>query len=80
MSAAFVASVQKALENEKTTLAEIEAAVLNSRREKLLVLYGDALEKALIVADNLQTTAENLQSAIDRLAEVDASMVEYLRY
>ena len=66
--------------NEKATLAEIETAVLESRRKKLLTLYGDALEKALVVADNLQTAAEGLQSAIDRLTEVDDSMVEYLRF
>jgi hypothetical protein len=80
MSAAFMAGIQKALENEETTMAGIEAAVLNNRREKLLILYGDALEKSLVVADNLQTVAEHLQAAIDRLAEVDDSMVEYLRY
>jgi hypothetical protein len=31
------------------------------------------------VADNLHTAAEALHSAIDRLMEVDAAMVEHLK-
>ena len=61
-------------------MAEIESVVLDNRRKKLLALYGDALERSLVVADNLQAAAESLQAAIDRLAEVDDSMVEYLKY
>jgi hypothetical protein len=62
-----------------TTLTEAEAGALNNRREKLFEVYGDALKKTLIVADNLQAVAISLQSAIDRLIEVDAAMVGCLK-
>jgi chloramphenicol 3-O-phosphotransferase len=63
---------------ERAAGAEITLSTLNSRREKLAALYGEALEKTLVIADDLQAAAESLESAINRLVEVDASMVGYL--
>jgi len=56
-------------------LAESEArdleVKLDQQRKKLLEVYGNALDKALAIADGLK-------DAIERLIEVDASMLSCL--
>ena len=66
-----ICSGAEAREAERAVLAEIGDVVIDRQREKLFELYGDALGKA-------QEAIEALQNAIDRLVEVDATMVTYL--
>jgi hypothetical protein len=54
------------------------SAMIGVKREELVAVYTDALNKALEVADALEEVAYSLQRAINRLVEVDASMANCL--
>ena len=52
-------------------LAAVSEVESEAQQERLIDLYGDALSQ-------VEEQVKNLRLAVDRLAEVDASIVEFL--